>query len=165
MDLMRLFPYRPWQAALALIVAVALLGANAALATGRRLTLDTGGYGYLVRPTSIYYTGDGSGVIGVLRRGRNGERGSGRGFLNWERWSRRGAFATGTLWLKLGTPTATSPFTRFHVTVTATRVRHDHFSRMILRYRLNGKALTDTRCIPDRGLTSEWGILIHGRCG
>jgi hypothetical protein len=164
MDLMRWFPCRRWRATLALTAAVALLGASAALASGRRLTLDTGGYGYLARPTSIYYTGDGSGVIGVLRRGPNGERGPGRGFLHWKRWSRRGAFATGTLWLKLGTPTATSPFTRFRVTVTATRVRHDYFSRMTLRYRLNGKAVADTRCIPDRGLTAEWGILFHGRC-
>jgi hypothetical protein len=163
MDLMRWFPSRRWQAALALTFTVALLGAGAALASGR-LTLNTGGYGYLVRPTSIYYTGDGSGVIGVLRRGSNGERGRGRGSLHWQRWSRRGAFATGTLWLKLRTPTATSPFTRFHVTVTATRVRHNYFSRMTLRYRLNGKAVTDTRCIPDRGLTAEWGILIRGRC-
>ncbi len=153
------------RSALALAVAVALLGAGTALARDRLPTLDTGGYGYLVRPTSIYYTGDGSGVIGVLRSGYGGESGPGRGFLHWKRWSRRGAFAVGTVWLKLGAPTATSPFTRFSVTVTGGRVRDGYFTRMALRYRLRGKAVTDTRCVPDRGHVAEWDILIDGRCG
>jgi hypothetical protein len=100
----------------------------------------------------------------VLRSGPNAEGGPGRGFLHWKRWSRRGALATGTMWLKLGTPIATSRFTRFSVTVTATRVRHDYFSRMTLHYRFHGRAVSDTRCIPDRGFHAAWAILFRGRC-
>jgi hypothetical protein len=153
-----------WRCALALASALALLWTGSALARARLPTIDTGGSGYLVRPTSIYYTGDGSGVVGVLRRGPSTESGPGRGYLRWKRWGRRSAFAVGTLWLKLGTPTATSPFTRFGVTVTATRVRRGYFTRMTLRYRLNGKPATDTRCVPDRRRTAEWGLLFGGRC-
>jgi hypothetical protein len=61
-------------------------------------------------------------------------------------------------------PARSTALPRFSVTITATRVRHDYFSCMTLRYRLNGRAVTDTRCIPDRGLTAEWGTLFHGRC-
>ena len=145
-------------------VVFALSGAGAALAGGRQPTLDTGPYGYRVRPTSIYYTGDGSGVVGVLRSTSAGESGPGRGFLSWKRWDPQGAYAVGTVWIKLGTPVATSPFTRFRVTLTATRVRHGYFTRMTLRYRLNGQSVTDTRCIPDQRKTAQWGLLFAGRC-
>jgi hypothetical protein len=155
---------RRWRGVLVAAVVFGLCGAGAALAQGGQPTLDTGPYGYLVRPTSIYYTGDGSGVLGVLRSTSAGESGPGRGFLNWTRWSPQGAYAVGTVWIKLGTPIATSPFTRFRVTVTAARVRRGYFTRMTLHYRLNGRSVTDTRCIPDQRRTAEWGVLFNGRC-
>lgn len=126
--------------------------------------LLTGWYAkYLVRPTSIYYTGDGSGVVGKLRP-HGGLTGPGRGSLHWGLWGAGTASGNGTVWLKLGTPTATSPFTKFAVTVSATRVRNGHFTRMTLRYTLHGQKVTDTRCVPDRGRVGEWGFAMDGKC-
>jgi hypothetical protein len=125
--------------------------------------LASDGNGYLVRPTSIYDTGDGSGVVGVLR-GAGRERGSGRGFL---RWTHRGATrgdGIGTYWLKLGTPVATSPFTKTSVTIVLTRVRSGHFTRMNLRYRQDGHAANVTLCVPDRQRVAEWRQMFGGRC-
>lgn len=125
--------------------------------------LASDGNGYRVRPTSIYDTGDGSGVVGVLRAGR--ERGAGRGFLHWKHWGAKGGDGIGTYWLKLGTPVATSPFTKTSVRVVLTRVRYGHFTRMNLRYRQAGHAANVTLCVPDRQLVAEWGQMFGGRCG
>ena len=126
---------RPLLAATVLSVVLAA----AALGAARLPSLLTGWNGrYTVRPTSIYYTGDGRGVVGVLRR-RGGLGGAGRGYLHWKAWNGRGAYAVGSLWLKLATPTATSPFTRFAVSVGLGRPRFGHFTRMTLRYRLYGR--------------------------
>jgi hypothetical protein len=116
-----------------------------------------------VRPSSVYYTGDGSGVLGVLRR-HLGLRGPGRGSLHWTAWGSNGARGQGTVWLKLGSPTATSPFTRFAVTVTAGRVRAGRFTRMTLRYRRHGHQVSDVRCVPDSGTVSGWSVLFGGKC-
>jgi hypothetical protein len=127
-------------------------------------TLLTGWYAhYEVRPTSIYYTGDGSGLIGVLRP-HGGLQGPGRGSLHWTRWTERGASAVGSLWLKLGTP-AFSPYTRFALTLTAGRVRHGHYTRMTLHYTLHHTPRSDTWCVPDSGRVFEWSIPSGGRCG
>lgn len=151
---------RPLLAATVLSVVLA----GAALGAARLPSLLTGWNGrYTVRPTSIYYTGDGSGVVGVLRR-RGGLGGPGRGYLHWKAWNGRGAYAVGSLWLKLATPTATSPFTRFAVSVGLGRPRFGHFTRMTLRYRLYGRGVADTRCVPDRGHVAEWGLLLRGHC-
>ena len=124
-----------------LLAVLSVVLAGAALGAVRLPSLLTGWYGrYTVRPTSIYYTGDGSGVVGVLRR-RGGLGGPGRGDLHWTAWNGHGAHAVGTLWLKLGTPTATSPFTRFAVGVVLGRPRFGHFTRMTLHYRLSGRPL------------------------
>jgi len=61
-------------------------------------------------------------------------------------------------------PTATSPFTRFSVTVAAYRMRDRHFTRMTLHYRLNRRMVSDTRCLPDDRHVPAWGLLLHGRC-
>ncbi len=146
----------------ATVLSVVLAGA--ALGAARLPSLLTGWNGrYTVRPTSIYYTGDGSGVVGVLRR-RGGLGGPGRGYLHWKAWNGRGAYAVGSLWLKLATPTATSPFTRFAVSVVLGRPRFGHFTQMTLHYRLSGRRVADTRCVPDRQKVAEWRLLLHGRC-
>ena len=151
---------RPLLATVVLSVALA----TSALGAARLPTLLTGWYGhYTVRPSSVYYTGDGSGVLGVLRR-RDGLSGPGRGDLHWTAWSAAGASGEGTVWLKLATPTATSPFTRFAVHVVLARPRNGHFTRMTLHYRLRGRAVADARCVPDRGHVYEWDVLVHGRC-
>jgi hypothetical protein len=136
---------------------------DAVSARARLPTLLTGWYKrYTVRPTSIYYTGDGSGLIGKDRP-HGGLSGPGRGFLRWTKWTRQRAAAHGTLWLKLGVP-AFSPYTRFTLTLTAGRVRDGHFTRMTLHYRFKGKPQTPTWCVPDRQLVSEWSTPMGGTC-
>lgn len=155
---------------LLLLLAIALLTSgqasarrDAASARAPLPTLLTGWYArYTVRPTSIYFTGDGSGLIGKLRP-HGGLSGPGRGFLRWTKWTRRSAAASGTLWLKLGVP-AFSPYTRFGLMLTVGRVRHGHFTRMTLHYRESGRRQTQTWCVPDSGRVSEWGSTMGGRC-
>ena len=116
------------QAICCLVVAFCVGGAP--LPASARVPLPTllasAGNGFLVRPTSIYDTGDGSGVVGVLR-GAGRERGSGRGFLRWTHWGATRGDGIGTYWLKRGMPVATSPFTKTSVTIVLTRVGYGHF--------------------------------------
>ena len=106
---------------------------------------------YAVRPHSIDYTGDGSGVIGVLPHGAPAV-GKTPGFLHWNKWNHSQANAVGTLWAKSCLPScAASPFYRYSVTVTATRPRGGRFSTMTLRYTYHGKRVTDVRCDTGHG--------------
>ncbi len=120
------------------------------------------GTGFKVRPSTIYYTGDGSGVIGELPSGYPAA-GTRPGSLDWTVWTRSRASATGTVWLKSCDPDcAASSFYRYALTLTAGRVRDGHFTRMTLRYRYRGHPVTDVRCVPpgSRG----WSVVIDGRC-
>jgi hypothetical protein len=121
---------------------------------------------FLVRPRSVYDTEDTSGVIGVLHRhGDELERGPGRGFLHWRHWTAHAAFGVGTQWVKLGSPAATSPFTREPLTVSLSRVRSHRFTRMTLRSRLYGRRATVRLCLsaPYNG-SCTWDELYDGRC-
>jgi hypothetical protein len=118
---------------------------------------------YEVRPKTIYYTGDGSGVIGVLRRSF-GQTGPGRGYLRWATWDRVEASGEATLWLKLSTPIATSPFARVRAGVLLRDPRDGHFTQLLLQYRVHGQIINDHRCVPARGKVTEWRILIGARC-
>ena len=121
---------------------------------------------FVVRPRSVYDTEDGSGVIGVLRRhGDEVEHGPGRGFLRWTRWTATSGRATGTYWIKLGSPAATSRFTREPLTLLLSRVRSGHFTRMRLRYRQSGRRADVILCLskPFHG-SYTWDELYRGRC-
>ncbi len=101
---------RPLLAATVLSVVLA----GVALGAARLPSLLTGWNGrYTVRPTSIYYTGDGSGVVGVLRR-RGGLGGPGRGYLHWKAWNERGC-------LRRGEPVAEARHAHGHQPVHALR--------------------------------------------
>jgi hypothetical protein len=139
------------------VVLIVALAALASVASASRLPglLVWDGHGYAVRPPSIYYTGDGTGIIGRLP---GGYRAVGRrpGGIKWEKWNGGYAFGAGTVWLKNCVPDcADSLFRRYAVRVTATRVRHGHFTRMTLRYRYNGSAVTDRRCVVGSG----WAVV------
>ena len=117
-----------------------------------------------VRPITIDFTGDGSGIIGRLP---SEERAASRrpGFLHWTTWTNRHAAARGTVWLKSCNPfCAVSPFYSYPLTLTAGRVRHGHFTRLTLRYRYHGRSVVDTRCVADRPPARNYRILINGRC-
>jgi len=101
---------------------------------------------FAVRPHTVWYTGDNSGILGRLPGGSPAV-GDTPGFLHWQTWTRRRAYGVGTLWGKSCVPDcASSRFSRTPVTVTLTDPRHGHFGKMTLRYRYRGKQVVDTRC-------------------
>jgi hypothetical protein len=136
--------------------ASAVAGALPQLATGAPFSSEPR---YAVRPHAIFYTGDSTGILGVLPRGAPAV-GKQPGFLNWKTWNRARAYAVGTVWLKNCLPDcASSQFRRYSVAVTATLPRHGRFSTMTLRYRIRGHLVTDVRCDSGHGyfdLPPDW---------
>jgi hypothetical protein len=149
----------------AAVVAASALASSAAGArpqahAARLPVLATGSLRSVVRPHSISYTGDGTGIVGRLP---GDLRAVGRrpGFLHWTAWTRTHANAFGTLWGKSCIPDcAGSPFSRQPVHVTAFRARRGHFTRLTLYYTYRGRPVVDRRCI--RG--QIYGLVIDGRC-
>ena len=141
-------------------------GARAPHAHAQRLPVLANGVGHsVVRPTTIEYTGDGSGVIGELPSGARRAVGQRPGFLHWAAWTSTHANADGTVWLLSCKPDcADSPYYRYPLRLTAGRVRNGHFTRMTLHYTYHGKQITDTRCVPDRRSRQFWGFVERGRC-
>lgn len=137
------------------------------MAHGDRLPVLADGYQHAkVRPATIGYTGDGSGIIGRLPSDTShGVVGQRPGFLHWTVWTGTHAAAVGTVWLLSCRPScAASAFSRYALTLTAGRVRHGHFTRMTLHYRYQGRAVSDTRCVSDRPPDRVWGLVFDGRC-
>ncbi len=144
------------------LVAVLVCSAAAAASAASLPSMFTAEGPYAVRPPTIDYTGDGSGIIGKLPSGYRAV-GKRPGFLRWETWTHWGAFAVGTVWLKTCVPDcAGSPFVRYAVTISVSRPRHGHFTRLTLRYRYQGKNVVDRRCTLDSG--GSWSILMGGSC-
>jgi hypothetical protein len=114
----------------------------------RLATAAPPGYGpdFVVRPHTIWFTGDNTGILGRLPKGAPAV-GKQPGFLHWTTWTRERAHGVGTLWGKNCVPDcATSRFYRAAVTVTLTDPRAGHFGKMTLRYTYGGKLIVDTRC-------------------
>jgi hypothetical protein len=101
---------------------------------------------FAVRPHTIWYTGDGTGVLGRLNHAAPAV-GKKPGFLHWTTWTRRRAYAVGTDWAKNCVPNcAYSRFYRNRVTVTLTDPRNGHFVKMTLQDTIRGKRRTSTWC-------------------
>jgi hypothetical protein len=84
-----------------------------------------------VRPTSILYTGDGSGILG----GFDGTGASHPGHLRWLSWTRSRAVGFGAVWLDDCSPScASGTFTAHTVKVVAFRPVRGHFTRLTLLY-------------------------------
>lgn len=151
------------RSSIALALVAVLACSAAALASAASLPkLFTAEGPNAVRPPTINYTGDGSGIIGELPSGLPAV-GKRPGFLRWETWTHWGAFAVGTLWIKTCQPDcAASPFLRYAVRVSASRPRRGHFTRLTLTYTYRGKPVVDRRCTPDSG--GGWAIILNGRC-
>jgi hypothetical protein len=151
----RVWIARSVRAATVLMLATALLAASAQGGGLPRL-LVWDGHGLAVRPESIYYTRDGSGVIGRLPSAYRAV-GKRPGGLHWKIWDSARAVGVGTVWIKSCVPDcAGSPFYSHRLTITATRVRDGEFMRMTLRYRYAGNPG------PTRG--ASWGRG-HSRAG
>ena len=145
--------HRATVVAAALILAAPVPSALAAHRTHRRSVprLATGAppgraRAFAVRPHTIWYTGNNTGILGRLPKHHRAV-GKRPGFLHWKTWTRKRAYAVGTLWAKSCVPNcAKSWFSRSHVTVTLSDPRHGHFGKMTLRYTYQGRRVVDTRC-------------------
>lgn len=141
---------------LLLALAVALGGALAATAAAAPLPNLLTGIGnnvFRVRPTTIVYTGDGTGILGQFPNAAK------RGGLHWTGWSASAATATGTVWLNNCQPScAGGTFKSYAVSVTAALPKSGHFTQLRLRYRYGAKTVTDTRTLERFGSTYQWAI-------
>lgn len=95
------------------------------------------------RPAEISYTGDGTGVIG----GWHGDPASDNfGQLHWKTWVRSHASATGADWLNDCRPDcAEGSFYPHRATVRLSRVRHGHFTQMVVKAKFDNRHLVDRR--------------------
>ena len=96
---------------------------------------------FAVRPHTIWFTGDSTGILGRLLKGTPAV-GKQPGFLDWKSWTRERAYGVGTEWYKSGG--GVGRFQRTAVTVTLTDPRDGHFVKMTLRDKFG----VDTRCDP-----------------
>ena len=104
------------------------------------------GPAYGIRPHTIWYTGDSTGILGRIAPTvpAVGQR---PGSLHWKTWTRRRAVAVGTDWIKNCVPDcATSRFYRNPVTVTLTHPRDGHFVKMTIDDSINGRQYIGTWC-------------------
>jgi len=134
--------------ALVATVAVVVVSGSSAVAAGSLPKLATGavpGYAplYAVRPHTIWFTGDSTGIIGRIARDvpAAGKR---PGFLHWKTWTRERAYGVGTLWYRSGG--GAGRFQRYPVaiTITLTDPRAGHFVKMTL----HEGSVVDMRCNP-----------------
>lgn len=110
----------------------------------------------LVRPASIIYTGDGSGILG----GFDGSGHSGRfGHLHWSSWTTSQALGSGAVWLDDCTPDcAGGTFHAVRVELRAFRPSGPVFTRLTLTYTYQGKHYVDRRTLARRGAFWVYGV-------
>lgn len=144
------------------LFAIALLAAafafSAAVATAkpvRLATQDTEDQ-LQVRPSLVSYTGDGTGYLaGRTSSPRHQERGG----LRWLSWGRKRAVAHGYNWLNHCRPSCVEGnFSRHRAIVTARRPRHGLFTRLVIKFRLQGKWRYDHRFLEKFSGYWVWGI-------
>ena len=133
-----------------LLVAVIAPSAGAAGSLPRVATQPPPGFGpaFAIRPPTIWFTGDSTGILGRIAKtvpavGRR------PGFLHWQTWTRRRAYAVGTEWYRSGG--GAGAFHRTSVTVTLSDPRGGQFVKMTLHDSINGVA---TWCHPPG--VAEW---------
>ena len=116
----------------------------AAAAAALPKILTQGKPAFAVRPRSISYTGDGTGVLG----GSDGSGPANPGRLRWPTYTRRRAIGRGVVWIDDCDPDcAGGTFSAVPVTVHAFSPSHGRFRRLTVKYTLHGKRYTDRRVI------------------
>jgi hypothetical protein len=114
-----------------------------------------------VRPATISYTGDGTGIVG----GFDGTSVRRPGHLRWLSYTRRDGRARGLLWLDDCEPScAEGTFHATPVRVHVWRARHGVFRRLTLSFRSRGRRWLDRRRAaympPSDGLAGYWDYFI-----
>jgi hypothetical protein len=146
------------------VLAAVLLAVAAPLASGStqqtRLLGDSARF-YLtwqVRPASILYTEDSSGILG----GFDGTGIARPGHLKWSKWSAGRAVGSGAVRIDGCKPSCSGgTFTAHAVSVVAFRAVGDHFTRLTLRYTYRGKQRVEHWGI--RRIGSSWSYYLVGR--
>jgi hypothetical protein len=146
------------------VSAAVLLAVLAPLASGStqqtRLLGDSARF-YLtwqVRPSSILYTEDTTGILG----GFDGTGIARPGHLKWSTWSTGRAVGSGAVWIDGCKPTCSGgTFTAHVVSVVASRAVGDHFTRLTLHYTYRGKKRVDHWGI--RRTAGTWSYYLVGR--
>jgi hypothetical protein len=112
---------------------------------------------FAVRPASIDYTGDGTGLIG----GSDGTSVRHLGHLRWPTYTNRQGTGRGLVWLNDCDPNcADGDFSAFPVTLHVFAPKNSHFTRLTLQFTYQGKRVTDRRGIRylpgSSGYQSHW---------
>jgi hypothetical protein len=138
---------------LAAVIALGLCAAALAEGSPGLLTAQDGSFG--VRPATIVYTGDGTGIIGRLGKGSKA-----KGGIDWELWGPLVAYGVGTVWLDDCTPDcADGTFHEHGVRVLADAPAGGRFTRLTLLIRFGSHTATDIRDLRRVGSAHEWGIV------
>jgi hypothetical protein len=128
-----------------LLLSVAALAVSAASAAGANSlpkVLTQEQPPFQVRPATISYTGDGTGVIG----GPDGTSVRNLGHLRWTTYSRNVGIAVGLVWLDNCRPDcARGRFSPSQVQVRVSEPSDAHFRLLTLRYRYHGHRYVDRR--------------------
>ena len=107
-----------------------------------------------MRPATIVYTGDGTGIVGRLGKGAKA-----KGGIDWEVWGPRLAYGVGTVWLDDCKPDCAGGTYHAHgVRVIADAPAGGRFTRLTLLIRFGSRVATDIRDLQRVGAASEWGI-------
>jgi hypothetical protein len=127
------------------------------------LTVAVGSkHAFEVRPKSFTYDGTGHVTVGPLRPGGPQGPGPKQGYWHWKRWEHERADGTGTIWVddfSCG-PSCIVGVPRAHRgSVTASRVRHGHFTRLKIRYRLSGIPVVDFYGLTHDGASWSWYVI------
>ena len=133
-----------------LVAAIALAAGAPAAAHAKALPTLFTSSGFAVRPATVVYTGDGTGILGKLPPSHR------RGRMHWNVWSSRRAQANATVWIDDCNPScAQGKYHAYSGTVLANRVRNGHFTRLTIRFRFKGHNALDVRALRH----NEWAIV------
>jgi hypothetical protein len=146
---------------LGLGLVVATPGVSAA--AGLPAVLTQGRPAFEIKPATISYTGDGTGLVG----GADGRSVRHPGHLEWSTYTRRQGIAHGVVWLDDCDPDcAEGTFTSTPVSVHVFSPAHGRFGRMTLTYTYQGKRYVDRRAIRHypggAGFSGYWAYAIVG---
>jgi hypothetical protein len=118
---------------------------------------------FQVRPATISYTGDGTGVVG----GPDGTSVRKPGHLKWTTYNHDVGIAVGRVWLNNCTPDcADGRFSPSRVQVRVSDPRDGHFRLLTLRYSYRGHRYVHRRVAHYyRGVATARGIWSYAICG
>jgi hypothetical protein len=148
---------------LVLVAALALIVSSASAASRPPKVLTQENPTFQVRPATISYTGDGTGIVG----GDDGRSARKPGHLKWTAYNRKVGRAIGVVWLDDCTPScAQGRFSPSPVRVQVSEPTHGHFRLLTLRYRYHGRRYVDRRVTQYyREGPGEAGFWAYAICG